>query len=323
MCKNYYFADNCDLLHSFLDFNRAELDKPATMVISEHVQSGWENALRTFPPFIDGKHRVQCYQAEFSLTEQLQRIISSSESGSGRLTDTTPTRGLDLLSIKIDFEFPDTLIFNRENLAKYELLFRLIFRLVDLSRELNGPSDLSSAPRGLRKSFLILRRQMLHFVQNMHQYLIYEVIEPQWSTLTEAISAATGMDSIVQLHTQFIDACLRQAMLTNAKLVQIANVLFTQCQRLLSIKTEGLNSTDAQARLSTTQSAFNKTMRMFLEALQYYSSRDYDYHLGTLFSRLDYCSFYYATSFGADAMNGSTTGGVTDRRSTLGASSIL
>ena len=286
----------------------------------DHIQTGWEDALRSFSPYVEGKHHVECYQAEHTLTDQLQRIMALSDPGKARTTEIGQVRGLDLLSIRIKFDFPDTLIFDAENLAKYELLFRYILRLVDFSRELSRPDDFRGASKGLQKSLLILRRQMLHFVSSLHQYLAYEVIEPQWEALAKAIPAASGMDSIVKLHTQFIDACLRQAMLTNAKLVQIANVLFTQCQRLLSIRTEGLGSADAPAKLAGVQSAFNKAMRMFLEALQYYSSRDYDYHLGTLFSRLDYSSFYYATSFGADGTIALPNGEIGDRRTTFGAS---
>ncbi len=307
VCKRYYFMENADLINSFLDAHRKDLDRPASAVIAEHIQSGWESTQRSFPLFMEDIERLECYQADLSLPDQLQRIISASDAPKSQPHEQGP-RGLDLFSIRVKFDFPDTLIFNGESLAKYELIFRLLFRLADLSRSL---STVPAAPikgharGGTTKGFLLLRRQMLHLVQNVQQYLSYDVFEPNWAKLTEAIRRASGMDTIMQVHNAFIDSCLRQAMLTNSKLVQLITLLFTNCSRLHALQGESWNdASEMQAKVGALQSSFNKTMRMFLEALQYYSSRDYDYHLGTLFSRLDYNSYYYSSSFGADLAPG-------------------
>lgn len=307
MCKRYYFLESCDLVHTFLDYNRKELDKPAAAVIMEHVQHGWECAHRAITTLSDDTDRLECYQAEFTLPDQLQMIISATNTSKEKSGEAVQPRGLDLFSLKIKFEFPDTLIFNSENLSKYELLFRLLFRLVDLSRQLSKPVPLPRPVAPVTKSLLLLRRKMLHFVQNLHQYLSYEVFEANWAQLLDSIPTAVGIDSIMQNHIKFVDSCLRQAMLTNVKLVQLLTVLFTNCDRLISLGDQTYTS-DLPAKLASLQSTFGKTMRMFLEALQYYSSRDYDYHLGTLFSKLDYNSYYYSTSFGADLQSSADRG---------------
>jgi gamma-tubulin complex component 2 len=264
------------------------------------VRSSWENIQKASYAHRDDFLRVQCYQTELGLWEHLGRITNDGAREEPNHSHDS-LQGLDLFSLQVKFDFPDTLIFDANILAKYELIFRLLFRIVDLTREISrSPKFSSKTHHSVVRRFQLLRRQMLHFLQNIHQYLSYEVLEPSWHSLDESITRATGLDEILQVHSKFLDSCLRQAMLTNSKLMRILNLLFNQCSRLAGLKILDLESPEDASRLSSITSEFNKMIRMFLEALQYFSSRDYDYHLGNLFSRIDYNSFYYATSYGSD-----------------------
>ena len=292
--------ENSDLFSSFLDECHLELVKPASGMIWERVQAAWECAAQqSSAPEEVASGRFALVRADLALSVQLQRIINAEVKGDKTLPSqvndqSKVTSAVDLLSLTVNFEFPFTVIFGREILSKYELLFRFLLRLIFLEREL-----ISLPPITFTKSFCILRRQMLHLIQNVRQYLIFEVIEAGWSSFLSKIQAAIGLDEILHLHTGFIDSCLRQSMLSNAKLLQILNLLFTQCNRLLSIHPH--SDGEFNVKVSTIGGTFCKGMKTLLEALQYYSSRDYDYHLGTLFSRLDYNSFYFANSFGASS----------------------
>ncbi|PJF16836.1 Gamma-tubulin complex component 2 [Paramicrosporidium saccamoebae] len=280
---------------------RNDLNKPGPAVIQARVKSSWENIQKSSYAHRDDFSRVQCYQAELGLWEHLGRITNDGTREESSYPH-DPLQGLDLFSLQVKFDFPDTLIFDANILAKYELIFRFLFRIVDLTREISrSPKFSSKTHRSVVRRFQLIRRQMLHFLQNIHQYLSYEVLEPSWHSLDESITRATGLDEILQVHSKFLDLCLRQAMLTNSKLMRILNLLFNQCARLAGLNVLDLESPESAARLSSITSEFNKMIRMFLEALQYFSSRDYDYHLGNLFSRIDYNSFYYATSYGSDA----------------------
>ena len=288
---------NSDLFGTFLDECRLELSKPANSVIWENIKSTWENLITTYE-----HKRVSIVLADQSLSDQLQRIVNPENAKELYSAEaSTITRGFDVLYLHIEFDFPYTLLFRNECIGKYELLFRFLLRLTVLNLELSSMNDTTAL--GF-KSFCLLRRQMLHLIQNIRQYLINEVIEAGWTPFMEAIRGFDdGLQELMQLHTNFIDSCLRQSMLANAKLIRILNLLFLQCNRLIAlhheITTRKTEQRELDAKLVATGNAFCKTMRTLLEALQYYSSRDYDYHLGTLFSRLDFNSHYYSSSFAA------------------------
>lgn len=272
----------------FLDSCRDHLASSRRSINNDKVTMGWETALRSSRDF---EHEVDCVSlmiAETSLWENLNQILGNGEKPS-KQDEFSDTKGLDLMSIQIKFDMPVKLIFTHGITAKYELIFRLMIRLVDLSRELSRA--FSSSNPNVSKKWHLLRRQMLNFVENLQQFLVYEVLEPSWLSFMESVNVATGLDEVVNSQNKFLDSCLRRSLLTNSKLMRTLHVLFNHCSRLITwSNSQGAETNSLDA--STLEADFNKTMRLFLEALQYFSSRDYDYHLGSLYSRLDFNSYY-------------------------------
>ena len=285
-------------MQTFLDSAAQELEKPPTAVVLDSLQAAWDHSVATVLRANPEAKVFSIYVATRSLSQQLQLIDSHQESLEHE-PELLP-KALDYFSIRSAHSFPDTLIFNHDCMQKYELLFRFNFCLASLHRELSTKTAGAGCPKPLAKRYLLLRRQLLHFVQNLRQYLAYEVLEPNWGRFMEALSKAKGLDAIASCHAQLLDSCLRQATLTNVKLIKRLYALFGHCRQFLALEvsTGGLLET----KLAAIQGAFTKSLRGFLEALQYFSSRDYDYHLGTLFSRMDYNSFYYAASYGDPAV---------------------
>lgn len=314
LCKSLYFVEGADFLHTFLDTTRHELDRPGPAVAIEHVKSGWEAAkIRC-----NVDDRMECYLADLTLSDQLGRIITASGDDINKhprfVPSEFPVSGLDLLSMRVDLQFPETLLFTPDNVAKYELIFRLILRLVDLARSLSSMRATSNnMGRAVDSRVGLLRKQMLHLIQGLHQYLVNDVFEPNWAQLVTSISTAAGMDAIMQLHAAFIDSCLRQAMLTNAKLVELFSALFDVCSRfvqasniLKSTSRGSIIEQDEIARFESIRISFDKAMRQFIDALQHCSSRDYDYHLGSLLARLDHNLFYFSTANMSNVYSGPT-----------------
>lgn len=289
-----------DAFGSFLDETRLELRKTAGTVIWEDVHKSWDHHVGAA---LDSQFygAFECFTSELCLADQLQQIIGASDSSRSRgvvekAGSATAIKGIDLFTLSAKFKFPDNLLLGADSISKYELLFRFLFRLFYQSQELY---DLR--PRNLPKSALLLCRQLVHFLENVHQYLIFDVLLPRWKVFMDNIEKVEGLEGLIQQHVAFLDACLRQSMLTNAKLMQILNLLLSLCSRFINLFLQSENEHgDFSTKISSISTSFTKTMQTFLEALQYYSSRDYDYHLGTMFTRLEFNSFYYSNGFASN-----------------------
>lgn len=268
-----------------------ELSKPASSAIWERVVTCWDSAVDAYVPEAE-VCAIRVIKESLGLTQQLQRII-----GADPNLDTRAHEGeeyapqcVEMVCLEANFEFPYNILLNKENLSKYNILFRFLLRLVFLHSAMA-----QMKPHKLNKQFCLLRRQMLVFLESLHQYLVNDVIQSRWKLLSEGISGCRGLEEILSLHVEFLDSCLRQSMLTNGKLLKILNILFCHCSRAIEIGRAGLEDPNTLDKVSSTLASFGRDMLSFMEALQYFSSRDYDYHLGTLFSRMDinsgYCRF--------------------------------
>jgi hypothetical protein len=48
-----------------------------------------------------------------------------------------------------------------------------------------------------------------------------QVIQPAWHDMMEAIRAATTVDEVLKIHSQFLDTCLQECLLTNHEVVKV------------------------------------------------------------------------------------------------------
>ena len=66
-----------------------------------------------------------------------------------------------------------------------------------------------------------LRAKMFGFVKEMFGFAVSEVLEPNWRNLMAKLAHADTVDGLLRDHTDFLDTCLNQCMLTNAKLLKV------------------------------------------------------------------------------------------------------
>lgn len=263
-----------------------------TLVSKEHVCSVWEQSLRA-GGFWDEYSSVEIVFNHSRLHDQLQHIFGSKERTDKSTEGRTTATGLEVLSTRLSFGYPDNIIFTNEIQAKYDLIFRFAFRLLTLAHSLNGHRFRRDSPPPDRRRLDILRRQMLNFVSVVHQYFIYDVLVPNWDNIANIVYSAIEVTQVIEKHSEFLDMCLRLAGLTNSKLIERYDALFSHIQQFVSDPPPSDSKLDAHSK------EFNELVRGFLAALEYFSSRDYDYHLSILFGRIDHNSFYYSSGFGA------------------------
>jgi len=99
-------------------------------------------------------------------------------------------------------------------------------KLLDTWREFQILKELE-VQASLGKSFY-LHQRMLHFMQNLTYYMLFEVIEPRWHAFDKAVvESCANIDDVVAAHGQLQDGILKECLLTNQGLLQILTKLMT------------------------------------------------------------------------------------------------
>jgi gamma-tubulin complex component 2 len=271
--KHYFFLDQSDFLTSFLDLAKDELKQPASKIPQNRLQSLMDLVLRNpssvaaYDPF---KEDVKVSMSHLRLVDQLLRIInvngmeagvkdprlegferSQSLSSSMLSSMSIPNSGSDLtgyeaLILDYTVTFPLSLIISRKALTKYQLLFRHILNLKHAENQLCDAwvdqkstfwKTRSSNPEIEHWKFRIfsLRNRMLTFIQQFAYYVTNEVLEPNYERLeTHLTTSISTVDQVLQYHSDFLDTCLKECMLTNSKLLRVSSSIFVFYMHLIN-----------------------------------------------------------------------------------------
>lgn len=62
---------------------------------------------------------------------------------------------------------------------------------------------------------------MLAFVQQILAFVTFEVLEPNWRNLEVKLAKVTTVDQLLRDHSDFLDTCLKESMLTSARLLSV------------------------------------------------------------------------------------------------------
>lgn len=65
---------------------------------------------------------------------------------------------------------------------------------------------------------------MTVFVQQFSYYITNEILEPNHNQLKDALSKVSTVDQVLQIHSDFLDSCLKECMLTNSKLLRVSMI---------------------------------------------------------------------------------------------------
>lgn len=66
---------------------------------------------------------------------------------------------------------------------------------------------------------------MLQFVKEMYGFAVSEVLETNWRSLLEKMAKADTVDGLLKDHSDFLDACLNECMLTNSRLLRVSTLI--------------------------------------------------------------------------------------------------
>lgn len=70
-----------------------------------------------------------------------------------------------------------------------------------------------------------LKQRMLNFVQNLLNYMTFEVIESHWNDFEERMHTVSNVDNVIDSHMAFLDACMRDCMINSEQFIDIHKIL--------------------------------------------------------------------------------------------------
>ncbi|KAL3468964.1 Spc98 family-domain-containing protein [Aspergillus californicus] len=170
--------------------------------------------------------------------------------------------GFDALELDYSVPFPLSLVISRKTVLRYQLIFRHLLSLRHLETMLTSAWLDQSKVQGWRhkssdrrlemwkRRAWVLRSKMLVFVQQLLYFCTAEVVEPNWQNLMGRVNGSDAdgsevtvngtkqvnrtVDELMQDHVDFLDTCLKECMLTQAKLLKIHSKLLTCCTMFAS-----------------------------------------------------------------------------------------
>jgi len=140
---------------------------------------------------------------------------------------------IDALMLDYQVKFPLSLVISRKTILQYQLLFRFLLHLKHAEQTLSSMwIDQKTTPwrasvphhpefEKWRLRVFLLRARMLAFVQQILAFVTFEALEPNWRNLEVKLAKVTTVDQLLRDHSDFLDTCLKESMLTSARLLSV------------------------------------------------------------------------------------------------------
>ncbi|EYE97609.1 gamma-tubulin-complex subunit SPC97 [Aspergillus ruber CBS 135680] len=236
--------------------------------------------------------------------------------------------GYDALELDYSVPFPLSLVISRKTVLRYQLIFRHLLSLrhledllvtswLDQSKAISWRHKSSDRRLELwKRRAWNLRSKMLVFVQQLLYFCTSEVIEQNWQNLMDRVNGTDAdgsevtvngtkqvnrtVDELMQDHVDFLDTCLKECMLTQAKLLKIHSKLMTCCTMFASWTAASLSRALSSADLDLSsknpnpdakgydpsriskledtlkryEDHFNRHLRILMDSLNYFAATE-------------------------------------------------
>ncbi|XP_071477744.1 gamma-tubulin complex component 2-like [Diadema antillarum] len=240
--KRYFLLEQGDFFVHLMDITEEEMRKKVDDIIPSRLESLLELAVRTSQANSDPfKDDLRVDLLPYDLITQLLRILSiESKQEKAMLSEMDPTElnisGLEAFSFDYVVRWPESLILSRKALTKYQMLFRHLFYCKHVERTLCNIWLLNKEAKRFTlyssrwyAAAFALRQRMLHLVQNLQYYMMFEVVEPHWHILQDNLRQVSNIDEVLEHHMDFLDKCLKDCMLTNPDILKNVSKLMLVC----------------------------------------------------------------------------------------------
>ncbi|XP_014667456.1 PREDICTED: gamma-tubulin complex component 2-like [Priapulus caudatus] len=294
--KHYFFMDQADFMVQFMDMAELELTKNIYDVTPTRLESLLELAVRTSVANVDPyKDDLRVELLPYDLITMLFRVISietEQEKAYKKEKEDLHLTGLEAFSFDYKVEWPVSLILSRKALTCYQLLFRHLFYTKHVESRLSSVF-VECKDMQHRVPFHALRHRMLHFVQNLQYYMMFEVIEPNWKEFEDNMKEVSNVDEVLQNHTELLNCSLKDCMLTDPALLDIVHKVLVLCLKFTNFLEVMVGAKVAEDKmLSKFDSKFSKLLHSLLEKITESGKLTHEHKLMNIVYRLDFNGFY-------------------------------
>lgn len=154
--------------------------------------------------------------------------------------------GWDIFCLDYHVDVPINTIFNVDVVREYSRIFQYLLYLKRVENSLTTiwKRDMKGVGNRQRlnenKLFFhlpqLLRAEMTHFVQTLQHYLMFEVLESNWSDLQSKINKAADLETIIESHSQFLRKLIQTSPLMSIEIQQQSHQIFHLILRFCKIQ---------------------------------------------------------------------------------------
>ncbi|DBA01156.1 TPA: hypothetical protein N0F65_002291, partial [Lagenidium giganteum] len=225
--KNYLLLGQGDFIQYLMDLLNPELSKKAGQIYRHTLTNVLETALNSS-------------NAKFESPDILARLdVELMQASDGKCD-----LGWNIFSLHYKLTAPINSVITDSTMRQYQRIFHFLWRMkrveyslsTSWSRDMNLVHQISgqrSRFRSIIHKCQLLRSEMIHFTTNLHNYMMFEVLETSWHTFVREIKDAVDLDQIIQSHTNYISAIKKNAFMAEDSreiLIQVKNIFKTILQ---------------------------------------------------------------------------------------------
>lgn len=206
--KKFMLLGQGDFVTCLMDSVGPELKKRANQLYRHNLTGMLEVALRSS-------------NAQFESTSVLDRI------GVRLLDAQSGDTGWEVFALDYAVDSPLNAVVHTDAISKYRLAFSMLWKLKRVEWTLSGAwkqlmtlthskgIDSNKFPKlkPIIHKCTLHRGQMVHVVNNLCNFLMFEVMESAWSTLQEKLGKALSLDDVIKAHDNYLAEILDRALL--------------------------------------------------------------------------------------------------------------
>lgn len=223
--KQYLLLGQGDFIELLVESLAPNLDRPAHSQYRHNLTAQLEHAVR---------HSNAQYDDPEALRRLDARMIELNRNDSG----------WDCFTLEYKVSAPCDVVITQWANTQYLKIFNVLLRIKRVEHSLNTTwrkcmtgargvlADVDDKLKADWKNARCLIAEMVHFVNQLQYYILFEVIEASWETLQSAIRKPDAtLDDLIEAHTKYINTIVQKGLLASSAeredgfLVQLHNML--------------------------------------------------------------------------------------------------
>ncbi|XP_055309975.1 gamma-tubulin complex component 2 homolog [Sitodiplosis mosellana] len=298
--KKYFLLQQGDLITQFMEASEEELNKNLDKVTPVRL----DNLLQLIVRLSSAKNdpcieHLHCDLFTMDLMKQMSKIheIGNSD-GASETKNNLDLTGLECFAFKYSVHWPLSIVLNQWVLSQYQMLFRLLFWLKGVDRQLcqvwiqnieisKNNKKIEKEQKTQWRTAFALRQRMLNAIQHLQYYMMIEVIEPNWHIFTARMNHVLTIDDVITIHQDFLHICMQHCMLHYPDLLltlmNICGICLRFCKMVRNETTTNIEGIEKE---------FNDLLVSFIKTLGEQSSDTTSAKFLSLVCRLNFNSFY-------------------------------